>query len=222
MSQPTVLVLSDDDLFVRSLLERWQNEPATPAFVLGASSRSANLPETLALALLGPFELSRTQQELAALRDRRGDVPALCVMTGNNSAEPLRRLYSQAVFVRTEGSCVEPVALLAFEMIRRQSLLDQAHALEQSLLDMRREAGVGRYMLEKRHSFNNALTSVLGNAELAMLDPEAIPQPMREQIAAIHTNAVKLHDLMHRLNLLDSELKLSHSAVNATRQSKAG
>ena len=35
----------------------------------------------------------------------------------------------------------------------------------------RRHATLGRYMLEMRPSINNALTSVLGNADLLLLEP---------------------------------------------------
>ena len=43
----------------------------------------------------------------------------------------------------------------------------------------KREAALGRYMLEVRHAFNNALTSVLGNSELLLLESGALSAQAR-------------------------------------------
>ena len=47
-------------------------------------------------------------------------------------------------------------------------------------------------MLDMRPSVNNALTSVLGNADLLLLEPGQAHGESREQIQTIHTMALRL------------------------------
>jgi hypothetical protein len=61
-------------------------------------------------------------------------------------------------------------------------------------------------MLDTRHSFNNALTSVLGNAELMLLEPAALPTHVREQVDTIHSMALRLHEMMQRFSSLEIEM----------------
>ena len=71
-------------------------------------------------------------------------------------------------------------------------------------------------MLDMRHSMNNALTSVLGNAELMLLEPGAFSAEVRDQLATIHTMALRIHDIVQRFSSMESEIKLatkSHSEM---------
>lgn len=81
-----------------------------------------------------------------------------------------------------------------------------------------REAALGRYMLDMRHSFNNALTSVLGNSELLLLEPGALSAQTREQVETIHTMALRLCEVMQRFSSLENEMRFpageSHSETN--------
>lgn len=70
-----------------------------------------------------------------------------------------------------------------------------------------REAALGRYMLEMRHSFNNALTSVLGNSELLLLEPGALSDQTRDQVETIHTMALRLCEVMQRFSSLENEMR---------------
>jgi signal transduction histidine kinase len=71
------------------------------------------------------------------------------------------------------------------------------------------EAALGRYMLEVRHNFNNALTSVLGNSELLLLEPEALPAQTHDQVDTIHTMALRMCEVMQRFSRLEDEMRLS-------------
>jgi hypothetical protein len=68
-------------------------------------------------------------------------------------------------------------------------------------------------MLDSRHGFNNALTSVLGNAELLMLSIERVPQDMREQVETIHAMALKLYEMMQRFSSLESEMRFEEKGT---------
>ena len=72
-----------------------------------------------------------------------------------------------------------------------------------------REAALGRYMLEVRHSFNNALTSVLGNSELLLLESGALSAQTRDQVETIHTMALRLCEVMQRFSRLENEMRFS-------------
>ena len=62
-------------------------------------------------------------------------------------------------------------------------------------------------MQEMRHSFNNALTSVLGNAELILLSDSGLNTELREQIGTIRDMALNLHEMMQRFTSLEAELQ---------------
>src|SRR5207302_8912327 len=89
---------------------------------------------------------------------------------------------------------------------RRVEAAHRAKRAETVATATNRQATLGRYMLDARHGFNNALTSVLGNAELLLLEPGVLPERMREQIDTIHSMALRLHEMMQRFSSLESEM----------------
>ena len=64
-------------------------------------------------------------------------------------------------------------------------------------------------MLEMRHSLNNALTSVLGNSELLLLEPGAFSAPVREQIEIIRNMSLRMHEIIQRFSSLEMEMKVA-------------
>lgn len=76
-------------------------------------------------------------------------------------------------------------------------------------------------MLEMRHALNNALTSVLGNSELLLLEPGALTRPQRSQVETIRNMATRMHEILQRLSSLDAELKLLERQNENERQNQA-
>ena len=72
---------------------------------------------------------------------------------------------------------------------------------------MASQAALGHYMLEARHDFNNSLTSVLGNAELLMMDCSGMPDHARDQVKTIHEMSLHLHAVMQRFSSLAMEMR---------------
>jgi signal transduction histidine kinase len=70
------------------------------------------------------------------------------------------------------------------------------------------EAILGRYMLDMRHSLNNALTSILGNAELILLDPQSLSPNLKLQVETIRNMGMRVNEIMQRLSSLQKELQL--------------
>ena len=84
------------------------------------------------------------------------------------------------------------------------------------------EALLGRYMLEMRHSLNNALTSILGNAELILLDPQALSPNRKLQVETIRNMGMRVNEIMQRFSSLQKELQLvEQQGRNKAREKRA-
>jgi len=69
------------------------------------------------------------------------------------------------------------------------------------------DATLGRYVVEMRHNLNNALTSVLGNAELLLLDETKFTSNERKQVDTIRLMALRMHETLQRFSSLEKELR---------------
>lgn len=58
-----------------------------------------------------------------------------------------------------------------------------------------------------KHSVNNALTSMLGNAELLLLEPGQLSSQSLAQIKTIHSMALRINEIMQRFSQLANEMK---------------
>jgi signal transduction histidine kinase len=101
--------------------------------------------------------------------------------------------------------------LLGQAIARAQRAEDELKSLEQ-------QAALGRYMLEVRHTLNNSLTSVLGNSELLLLDPESLSSEARSQIETVRNMAVRMHEILRRFSSIEKELNaVEKQAENEAR-----
>jgi signal transduction histidine kinase len=74
--------------------------------------------------------------------------------------------------------------------------------------EVERHALLGRYMLEMRHTVNNALTSILGNAELILLDPQSLSSNLKLQVETIHNMGMRINEILQRFSSLQKEMQL--------------
>jgi signal transduction histidine kinase len=110
---------------------------------------------------------------------------------------------------------IQTLLLVAGESLRRVRAGRQAkHALSLAL-QSEREAVLGRYMAEMKHSVNNALTSILGNAELLLLEPGQLSAQSLHQIKTIHSMTLRIHEIMQRFSSLASEMREAENASQA-------
>jgi hypothetical protein len=77
-------------------------------------------------------------------------------------------------------------------------------------------------MLEMRPSVNNALTSVLGNADLLLLEPGQNSGDSREQIRAIQAMALRLNEIMQRFSSLAAEMRSDEKESHAETEMTSG
>ena len=80
---------------------------------------------------------------------------------------------------------------------------------------VKEHAMLGRYMMDMKHSVNNALTSLLGNAELLLLEPGELSAQSLAQLKTIHTMALRINEIMQRFSSLASEMREAETPSQA-------
>jgi signal transduction histidine kinase len=203
-----VLIISGDTEFSRALVGRWQMERSVPEFtVFDRIVWNGNGPGAYDLAIVGPATdepqaESFVRDVVAALRGGPVIVahPRATLLESARCAEP------RAIVLQMQEAWTENLIALASEALRRIEANERARRAEQAATAAQRQATLGRYMLDMRHAINNALTSVLGNAELLLFEPEALSSEVREQISTMYGMALRMHDIMQRFSALESEL----------------
>ncbi|MGA2979527.1 MAG: hypothetical protein ABSD76_08050 [Terriglobales bacterium] len=98
--------------------------------------------------------------------------------------------------------------LIGCEILRRRQAESRAREAEQACAAAQADATLGRYMLEMRTNVNNALTTVLGNAELLALEP-GLPATVQAQADTIRNMALRLHEVFRRFSSIEKELTVA-------------
>jgi signal transduction histidine kinase len=97
--------------------------------------------------------------------------------------------------------------LIAGEVLRAVNAMVRAQVAEAAMARGAAQATLGRYILEMRHSLNDALTSVLGNSELLLAQPGTLSGNALEQIETIRNMSVRIHEILQRFSSLETELR---------------
>src|SRR5262249_34824984 len=128
------------------------------------------------------------------------------------------------VVAQREG-WIDATLLLVMECLKRLEVTARLRRAEQAAQASVRGAVLGRYVAESRHDLNNSLTSVLGNAELLLLDSDQLPETARDQVLTIHEMALHMHQIMQRFSSAELRSRekssqgetedLSHSPASA-------
>jgi len=221
VNQPTVLIFSDDPEFTHTVMARWQTERSVPAFVVITSeTRPANCPIEFDLAIVGALAQENSSEMLKALNYQQR--PVVFVAHGAAQAQSVRGAHPRVLVLNDYEGWVNAAVLLAGESLRRVEAVKRAKRAEQAVSDNHKHATLGRYMLDMRHSLNNALTSIMGNSELILLEPGALSGEVREQIETIHNMSLRVHEIIQRFTSLECEMhfaeKQSHSEISATKE----
>lgn len=211
MDQPTVLILANDPEFARSVMARWQTERAVPAFTMMSGdvwNQAAGASYDVAiLGAIGGEEFLAIVTEL----EKTGR-PVIAVCRDSASAQAIRETAPRALVMTQHEGWLDALMLVGSEVLRRVEAVARARQAEHNAAAVQMNATLGRYMLEMRHSLNNALTSVLGNSELLLLEPGALSAPVREQIDVIRSMALRMHEILQRFSSLETELRFAQKA----------
>jgi hypothetical protein len=207
LNQASVLIVSDETEFARTVVARWQAERHVPEITLATSDvwhEASAL--NYQLVIVGPVRDGKSSAILSSLEVSRGTA-AVYVTEDTRDISRLRAEHPHLLVVPREDGWIGMVILISTEALRRVEAVGRGQRAERLALDSQSHATLGRYMLEMRPSVNNALTSVLGNADLLLLEPGQISPVCRDQIRTIHTMALRLNEIMQRFSSLATEMR---------------
>jgi signal transduction histidine kinase len=214
-----VLILTDDTEFARLLTACWQAERQAPAItVLGSDvwqRREALLPYDL--VVIGPLTDGKLSNVLGSLEADAAVI--LCASADSRELSQLRTRYPRLLHIPLREDWSQTLLLVAGESLRRGDALRNARQAEQRAARNEQYATLGRYMIDMKHSVNNALTSMLGNAELLMLEPGQLSQQSLAQIKTIHSMALRINEVMQRFSSLANEIREAENASQAETES---
>ena len=139
----------------------------------------------------------------------------LCIPADARESDELRARYPRVLHVQQREDWTSTLLLLAGETLRRVEAVNVARQAEREAAKYQRLATLGRYMTDMKHSVNNALTSMLGNAELLLLEPGQLSSQSLGQIRTIHSMAMRMNEIMLRFSSLASEMREAENASQA-------
>ena len=214
MKNANVLILTDDSEFGRLLSSCWNTEPQAPDItVMNSSSWKAQAAEIFDLVVLGPLAEEKLLKILSTLPPPVAVI--LCSSADSREIQQLRSRYPRLLHVPLRDDWTQTLVLLAGESLRRVRAARQAKQALSRALHCEREAILGRYMADMKHSVNNALTSILGNAELLLLEPGQLSAQSLHQIRTVHSMTLRINEIMQRFSSLSSEMREAENASQA-------
>lgn len=201
-----VLIVSDDPKFVQDLRSRWEEDANAPAVrIVGSEEGVGCRLEDFQFAVVGGLEPKICKEVLAAFRP--GNVPVIVIGAEGVALGVSERHASKVLALPATPSWQDLLTALGGEVARRADAQARARRSEMANASLQCEAMLGRYVIEMRHNLNNALTSVLGNAELLLLDDTKFSTNERKQIDTIRLMALRMHETLQRFSSLEKELR---------------
>ena len=221
MDTPTVLIISDEADFSRRITARWQMERNVPAFTLLSGDLWPRFAvDVFDVAIVGQLRRDLLSVVLEPLHST--SQPIFCVCHDAGTAQLVHERWPRISILRPSEHWLETLVLAGSEAVHRSRAETRARAAESSCATLERQATLGRYMLEMRHNLNNALTSVLGNSDLLLLEPGSLSAQTRAQIETIRNMALRIHEIMQRFSSLEKEMNaVARQAERDTRKSYA-
>jgi signal transduction histidine kinase len=217
LDTPTVLIISDDPEFSRRITGRWQMERTVPTFTLLSGELWPRfVVDGFDIAIVGELRRELLSVVLEPLHST--GQPVFCVCQNAATAQLVRERWPRIAILRPSDHWLETLVMAASEAVHRARAEARARIAESSCVTLQREAMLGRYMLEMRHNLNNALTSVLGNSDLLLLEPGSLSAPMRAQVETIRNMTLRIHEILQRFSSLEKELSVV--AQEAERDSR--
>jgi signal transduction histidine kinase len=221
----TVLIISDEADFSRRVTARWQMERTVPTFTLLSGELWPRFAvDVFDVAIVGELRRELLSVVLEPLHST--GQPVFCVCLDAATAQLVRDRWPRVSLLRPSDPAIEnwldTLVLAAAEAVHRSRAENRARAAESACAALERQAMLGRYMLEMRHSLNNALTSVLGNSDLLLLEPGSLSAQTRAQIETIRNMALRIHEVLQRFSSLEKEMNVAaQQAEKDSRRSYA-
>jgi len=217
VNQSTVLLICDNAEFSKAVTGHWEVRRGAPAFtVTKPDVCHGTAAEGFDLAIVGPIG----EAELASLLDFLRPTSKPVIVVGGTVSTALQERCFRAVFLPQNDGWLDVLVVVASEMLQRAAAVARADRAEQGQTRLQCDATLGKYMLEMRHNLNNALTSVLGNSELLLLEPGSLSAGTRSQVETIRNMAIRMHEILQRFTSIEKELKaVDQQSTKPTRVS---
>ncbi len=217
MQAPTVLIISDEVDFSRRITARWQMERNVPTFTLLSGELWPRFAvDVFDVALVGELRRDLLSVVLEPLHST--GQPIFCVCQDTATAQLVHERWPRISILRSSDlrsndllnneQWLDTLVLAAAEAVHRSRAESRARAAESACATLDRQATLGRYMVEMRHNLNNALTSVLGNSDLLLLEPGSLSAQTRAQIETIRNMTLRIHEIMQRFSSLEKEMNV--------------
>jgi len=208
------LILTDDGEFARLLIACWQMERHLPGLAVVISDLwKGGESMTPDLVVIGPLKAGKLAEVLGSITPSAAVI--LCAPSDTIELGFLRKSYPRLLHVPLREDWAQVVLLVAGESLRRTEAQRLAKHAEQRAERNANDAVLGRYIVDMKHSLNNAMTSLLGNAELLLLEPGQLSAQSLAQIRTIHTMALRINEVIRRFSSLASEMREVETASQA-------
>jgi signal transduction histidine kinase len=215
----SVLILTDEPEFARLLTACWQAERHAPGItVLSSELWKEHEAAVHDLVVVGPVLEGKLPGVLRSFEPTAAVI--LCVPADSRDFGQLRSRYPRLVHIPLREDWAQTLLLVAGESLRRAEALRLAKQAERRAAKNEHQATLGRYMVDMKHSVNNALTSMLGNAELLLLEPGQLSSQSLAQIKTIHSMALRINEIMQRFSSLASEMREAETASQAETEAE--
>jgi signal transduction histidine kinase len=204
---PTVLIISNDADFSRRITARWQMERHVPTFTLLSGELWPRFTvDAFDVAIVGQLRRDLLSVVLEPLHSTAQ--PVFCVGYDAPTMQLIRDRWPRISVLGASEHWLDTLVLAAAEAVHRSRAELRARTAELECSTLERQATLGRYMLEMRHNLNNALTSVLGNSDLLLLEPGSLSAQTRAQIETIRNMTLRIHEIMQRFSSLEKEMNV--------------
>jgi signal transduction histidine kinase len=204
---PTVLIISDEVDFSRRITARWQMERNLPTFTLLSGELWPRFAvDVFDVAIVDDLRRDLLSVVLEPLHST--SQPIFCVCQDAATAHLVHERWPRIAILRRSEHWLETLVLAANEAVHRSRAESRARTAETACASLDRQATLGRYMVEMRHNLNNALTSVLGNSDLLLLEPGSLSAQTRAQIETIRNMTLRIHEIMQRFSSLEKEMNV--------------
>ena len=220
MRNANVLILTDETDFARLLTACWQAERNPPGITVLSSElmREHNCPPH-DLVVLGPVREGKVSGLLPFLDPSAAVI--LCAPADSRELGQLRAKHPRLVHVPLREDWAQTLLLVAGESLRRTEAVRLAKRSELAASRNEGYATLGRYMTDMKHNVNNALTSMIGNAELLLLEPGQLSSQSLAQIKTIHSMALRINEIMQRFSTLAGEMREAENSSQAETEEAA-
>jgi signal transduction histidine kinase len=203
VDRPIVIIISDEEEFSVAITARWLVERNVPVLSVKSSNSCRQLQqEAFDLSIVGGLQPESAGPVLDSLRST--GKPVIHVSRQNGHSPKLLGVVSLPEIF----AWPELLVTVATQILQRERAASDLSRVLETNSQLEQQAALGRYMLEVRHNLNNALTSVLGNSELMLLDPEALSPGLRPQVETIHNMTMRMNEVMQRFSSLQKEMQL--------------